>query len=182
MLQPFQRSLAFFLIKPHVPRCLHVGLLQRLLIQLGPETQITHGKYCMPKWWILDRHLHAIEGHPFYTEVRAAMAAGPSYACILRDTSCGSTKTIHERLADATGPTDPADADRSQIRGMYGVNATLNVCHRSMSSEEALFDIQTWLPRVDLGNFEDLEDLQGINNFDPIFPSPDGKVTLDRRE
>jgi nucleoside-diphosphate kinase len=151
--------LALFLIKPHVPPCLYVGMLDRLLLLMDAHRCHVHLKasqLVLPSSKTLAEHLAPIRDQPFYAEVFSAMASGPSYACVIEAPEA-RPEAFYPTLVAVTGPTNPEAASLGTIRGMYGQDATRNACHRSASESEAAQDIRRWIPAAarDLGLMED---------------------------
>jgi nucleoside-diphosphate kinase len=76
-------------------------------------------------------HYHEHEGRPYFERLMNYMTSGPSVVMIIKGENAIS------RCRSIMGPTDPAKAPESTIRGDYGSDITINVVHGSDCSENA---------------------------------------------
>ncbi len=84
-----------------------------------------------------DAEEHYIEHKekPFFGELIDFITSGPTNKMVIRG------ENAVERLAELTGPTDPADAEEGTIRARFGQELSLNAFHRADSSESAIREI-----------------------------------------
>lgn len=77
-----------------------------------------------------------IEGEPLFPRLSAFMQSSPVVALVL------SGPGVITRVRTLLGPTNSQKADKGTIRGDFGTNSMLNICHASDSSESAAVEIQ----------------------------------------
>lgn len=80
---------------------------------------------------LLNEHYAHIATKPFFPDVRKFMQQTPIIALAL-----AGDKAI-ARVRDLLGPTDSRKAAKGTIRGDFGVDVMVNVCHASDSAESA---------------------------------------------
>ena len=80
---------------------------------------------------ILREHYAHIADKPFFPEVIEFMQKTPVVALAI------AGENVVARVRDLLGPTDSTKADPGTIRGDFGVDMMVNVCHASDSEESA---------------------------------------------
>lgn len=80
---------------------------------------------------VLAEHYAHIADKPFFPEVRGFMQQTPVVALALEG------EEVIGKVRDLLGPTDSAAAAAGTIRGDFGVDKMVNVCHASDSPEAA---------------------------------------------
>lgn len=76
-----------------------------------------------------------IDGEPLFPKLSAFMQSSPVVAVIL------SGPGVITRVRTILGPTNSQKADKGTIRGDFGTNSMLNICHASDSPESAAAEI-----------------------------------------
>lgn len=76
-----------------------------------------------------------IDGEPLFPKLSAFMQSSPVVALIL------SGPGVVTRVRTILGPTNSLKADKGTIRGDFGTNSMLNICHASDSPENAVIEI-----------------------------------------
>lgn len=84
---------------------------------------------------ILDEHYADLIDFPFYPALEDFMLSGPVIAAALE----GEDAIMVAR--DVMGPTDSAKAPKGTIRGDFGEDVRINVCHASDSPETAIVEL-----------------------------------------
>ena len=77
-----------------------------------------------------------IDGEPLFPKLSAFMQSSPVVALIL------SGPGVVTRVRTILGPTNSLKADKGTIRGDFGTNSMLNICHASDSPENAEIEIR----------------------------------------
>ncbi|MCH5285181.1 MAG: nucleoside-diphosphate kinase [Akkermansiaceae bacterium] len=133
-----QEEKTLILFKPDcVLKNLSGTILQRLLsegfrlrglkmMQLNEEILREHYAH------ILDL---VIDGEPLFPKLSAFMQSSPVVALILAGPG------VVTRVRTILGPTNSLKADKGTIRGDFGTNSMMNICHASDSPENALIEI-----------------------------------------
>jgi nucleoside-diphosphate kinase len=85
---------------------------------------------------LLAEHYAHVADRPFFPEIVAFMQSSPVIAMVLEGENAVS------RVRELLGPTDSKAADPGTIRGDFGEDMMVNVCHASDSPEAALVEIQ----------------------------------------
>ncbi len=93
---------------------------------------------------ILREHYAHIAEKPFFPEVTAFMQKTPVIALALEGDNAIS------RIRDLLGPTDSTKADPGTIRGDFGVDMMVNVCHASDSQESAQAELARFFQNGEL--------------------------------
>ncbi|MFN3409021.1 MAG: nucleoside-diphosphate kinase [Limisphaerales bacterium] len=81
-------------------------------------------------------HYAHIASKPFFPEVQAFMQQTPVIALALEGPNAVA------RVRDLLGPTDSRKAAKGTIRGDFGVDVMVNVCHASDSPETAAAELK----------------------------------------
>ena len=77
-----------------------------------------------------------IDDKPLFPTLSAFMQTSPVVALVL------SGPGVITRVRSILGPTNSMKADKGTIRGDYGTNSMLNICHASDSPESAEVEIK----------------------------------------
>ncbi len=85
---------------------------------------------------LLREHYAHIAQKPFFPEVVGFMTQSPVVALALEG------EDAVERIRALLGPTDSKKAAKGTIRGDYGVDVMVNVCHASDSAETARAELK----------------------------------------
>lgn len=92
-------------------------------------------KLKMTKKLVAEHYAHIID-KPFYGEIEDFMTSGPIFALILKGENAIS------RVRELCGATNPLEASKDSIRGMFGICKEENLVHSSDSIESAEIEIQ----------------------------------------
>ncbi len=84
---------------------------------------------------VLKEHYAHVADRPFFPEIVAFMQSTPVVALAL------SGEDAVSRVRDLLGPTDSSKAPAGTIRGDFGTNMMVNVCHASDSAEAAAVEV-----------------------------------------
>ena len=76
-----------------------------------------------------------IDGEPLFPKLSAFMQTSPVVALVL------SGPGVITRVRTILGPTNSMKADKGTIRGDFGTNSMLNICHASDSPESAEVEV-----------------------------------------
>lgn len=85
---------------------------------------------------LLKEHYAHIADKPFFPEVMAFMQRTPVIAMAL------AGENAVQRVRDLLGPTDSTKAAQGTIRGDFGVDVMVNVCHASDSAATAAAELK----------------------------------------
>lgn len=85
---------------------------------------------------LLREHYAHIAEKPFFPEVQKFMQRTPVIAIALEG------ENVVARLRELLGPTDSKKAAKGTIRGDFGVDVMVNVCHASDSPETAAVELK----------------------------------------
>ncbi|MCC7377552.1 MAG: nucleoside-diphosphate kinase [Verrucomicrobiales bacterium] len=85
---------------------------------------------------LLREHYAHIASKPFFPEVQQFMQQSPVVALAL------AGENVVARVRDLLGPTDSKKAAKGTIRGDFGVDVMVNVCHASDSLETAAVELK----------------------------------------
>ena len=80
---------------------------------------------------ILKEHYAHVADKPFFPEIEGFMSQAPVIALALKG------ENAIAQVRDLLGPTNSSEAPAGTIRGDYGDNMMVNVCHASDSEEAA---------------------------------------------
>lgn len=96
---------------------------------------------------ILTEHYAHVADKPFFPEIAAFMSRSPVIALALEgDNAIG-------RVRDLLGPTNSAEAPEGTIRGDFGENMMINVCHASDGPETAAAELKRFFKDEELFSF-----------------------------
>jgi nucleoside-diphosphate kinase len=93
---------------------------------------------------LLREHYSHIASKPFFPEVQSFMQRFPVIAMALEGDSAVT------RVRDLLGPTDSKKAAKGTIRGDFGVDVMVNVCHASDSAETAAVELKRFFAAGEL--------------------------------
>jgi nucleoside-diphosphate kinase len=93
---------------------------------------------------LLKEHYAHIAAKPFFPEVQEFMQKTPVIAMALEGESAVT------RVRDLLGPTDSKKAAKGTIRGDFGVDVMVNVCHASDSAETAAVELKRFFQTGEL--------------------------------
>lgn len=82
-----------------------------------------------------------IDGEPLFPKLSAFMQSSPVVAIILEGPG------VVTRVRNILGPTNSQKAEKGTIRGDYGTNSMMNICHASDTPENALIEINRFFAR-----------------------------------
>ena len=85
---------------------------------------------------LLQEHYAHIADKPFFPDIVAFMQKTPVIALALEGENAVA------RVRDLLGPTNSKEAAAGTIRGDFGVDMMVNVCHASDSSENAAIEVK----------------------------------------
>lgn len=85
-----------------------------------------------------------IDGEPLFPKLSAFMQTSPVVALVL------SGPGVITRVRTILGPTNSQKADKGTIRGDFGTNSMLNICHASDSPESAAVEIKRFFDDSEL--------------------------------
>lgn len=130
---------ALVLIKPDAVRRQLIGLILHEYEKLG--LRISHLEMQTATKERVEAHYSKLADKPFFDEIVSSLSSGPLVIVILTGEEC------IERVRTINGPTDPKEADKSTIRGKYGISLTENTVHASDSTQHAQKEINLWVPK-----------------------------------
>lgn len=93
---------------------------------------------------LLKEHYAHIAAKPFFPEVQQFMQKTPVIALALEGENAVG------RVRDLLGPTDSKKAAKGTIRGDFGVDVMVNVCHASDSAETAATELNRFFRESEL--------------------------------
>lgn len=96
---------------------------------------------------LLNEHYAHIAAKPFFPEVRGFMQQTPLIALAL------AGDNVVARVRDLLGPTDSKKAAKGTIRGDFGVDVMINVCHASDSLETAAAELKRFFKAEELFDY-----------------------------
>ncbi|BDS05093.1 nucleoside-diphosphate kinase [Oceaniferula spumae] len=85
---------------------------------------------------ILTEHYSHVADKPFFPEIAAFMSKSPVIALAL------SGENVIDRVRDLLGPTNSKEAAAGTIRGDFGTDMMVNVCHASDGPETAAAELK----------------------------------------
>ena len=84
---------------------------------------------------LLREHYAHIATRPFFPALAQFMGSRPVLVAVLQG------EDVIARVRELLGPTDSTKAPKGTIRGDYGTDVTVNICHASDSPENATAEI-----------------------------------------
>lgn len=85
---------------------------------------------------LLREHYAHVADKPFYPEIEEFMSSTPVIALVLQGDN------VIEKVRELLGPTNSQNAPKGTIRGDFGDNMMVNVCHASDGPETAVAEIK----------------------------------------
>ena len=85
---------------------------------------------------LLKEHYAHVADKPFFPEIVKFMQSSPVVALAL------SGEDVISKVRDLLGPTDSTAAPKGTIRGDFGENKMVNMCHASDSTETAAAELK----------------------------------------
>jgi nucleoside-diphosphate kinase len=85
---------------------------------------------------LLQEHYAHIASRPFFPALARFMGSRPVLVAVLQG------ENVIARVRELLGPTDSTKAPKGTIRGDYGTDVTVNICHASDSPESAAVEIK----------------------------------------
>lgn len=96
---------------------------------------------------LLQEHYAHVADKPFFPEIVAFMSKTPVVALAL------AGENAIARVRDLLGPTDSKKAPAGTIRGDFGADMMVNVCHASDSQESAAAEVRRFFRPEEIFNF-----------------------------
>ena len=93
---------------------------------------------------LLQEHYAHIASKPFFPDVQKFMQQSPVIALAL------AGDNVVTRVRELLGPTDSKKAAKGTIRGDFGVDMMVNVCHASDSLESAAAELNRFFTPAEL--------------------------------
>ena len=126
-------------------RCLQKRRLRELLYRFEAEGFSVRGLKMMHlSDEVLKEHYAHVADKPFFPEIVKFMQSSPVVALAL------SGDNVIARVRDLLGPTDSAAAPKGTIRGDFGENKMINVCHASDAPEAAEAELKRFFADSEL--------------------------------
>lgn len=88
-----------------------------------------------------------IDGAPLFPLLRDFMMSSPVVALAL------SGPGVVKRVRDLIGPTNSLKAEKGTIRGDFGTDSMMNICHASDSNETALIELKRFFKPDELFDY-----------------------------
>lgn len=96
---------------------------------------------------VLEEHYAHVADLPFFPEIVEFMQSAPVVALALEG------EDVIGKVRDLLGPTDSTKAEAGTIRGDYGENMMVNVCHASDSEENAAAELKRFFAEGELFDY-----------------------------
>ena len=93
---------------------------------------------------ILKEHYAHVADKPFFPEITAFMKRSPIIALALEG------ENVINRVRELLGPTNSQEAPKGTIRGDFGENMMINVCHASDGPETATAELKRFFKEDEL--------------------------------
>lgn len=100
-------------------------------------------KLKMSKQMVAEHYEHILN-KPFYSEIEDFMTSSPIFALILKGENAVS------KVRELCGATNPLEASKHSIRGMFGICKEENLVHSSDSIESAEIEIKRFFEEEEL--------------------------------
>lgn len=88
-----------------------------------------------------------VDGAPLFPLLRDFMMSSPVLALAL------SGPGVVKRVRDLIGPTNSLKAEKGTIRGDFGTDSMMNICHASDSNETALIELKRFFKPDELFDY-----------------------------
>lgn len=89
---------------------------------------------------ILKEHYAHVADRPFFPDIVAFMQSSPVVALAL------AGENVIARVRELLGPTNSKTAEKGTIRGDFGEDTMINMCHASDSTETAAAELKRFFP------------------------------------
>lgn len=96
---------------------------------------------------ILAEHYSHVADRPFFPNIRDFMQSAPVIGIVLQGDD--AVKTVRDML----GPTNSQEADKGTIRGDFGTDMMVNVCHASDSPENGEIEVNRFFGASELFDY-----------------------------
>lgn len=96
---------------------------------------------------LLKNHYAHVADKPFFPEIVEFMQSTPVIALVLEG------EDVIGRVRDMLGPTNSKEADPGTIRGDYGTDMMVNVCHASDSPENGEIEVKRFFEEDELFSY-----------------------------
>jgi nucleoside-diphosphate kinase len=96
---------------------------------------------------ILEEHYSHVADRPFFPNIRDFMQSAPVIGIVLQGDD--AVKTVRDML----GPTNSQEADEGTIRGDFGTDMMVNVCHASDSPENGEIEVNRFFESSELFDY-----------------------------
>lgn len=127
------------------PDCVEKNLVGAVLARFQAEGFAVRGiKMMQLDDAILREHYAHVADKPFFPDIAAFMSRSPVIALAL------SGDNVIDRVRDLLGPTNSKEAAEGTIRGDYGEDMMVNVCHASDGSETAAAELKRFFKDEEL--------------------------------
>ena len=132
----------FFIIKPEAVRARIVGNILEIIQDNG--FKIKHLRKTIPSKELIESHYSHIKDKDFFPSVLQYMTSGYVYTGVLEK------ENAIESWRNLMGPTNPNNAEKNTIRGIFGYidenNEIRNTVHGSDSYENFQNELKIWYP------------------------------------
>lgn len=119
------------------PDCVQKGLIGTVLQRFESAGFRVHGLKMMHlSQDVLKEHYAHVADRPFFPEIVSFMQSSPVVALAL------GGENVISRVRDLLGPTDSKKAPAGTIRGDFGTDMMVNMCHASDSPETAAAELK----------------------------------------
>lgn len=119
------------------PDCVTKGLIGEVLQRFESAGFRVHGlKMIQLTDEVLKEHYAHVADRPFFPEIADFMKSSPVVALAL------GGENVISRVRDLLGPTDSKKAPAGTIRGDFGTDMMINMCHASDSPEAAAAELK----------------------------------------
>lgn len=119
------------------PDCVTKGLTGEVLQRFESAGFRIHGlKMIQLTDEVLKEHYAHVADRPFFPDIAAFMKSSPVVALAL------GGENVIARVRDLLGPTDSQKAPAGTIRGDFGTDMMVNMCHASDSPEAAAAEVK----------------------------------------
>ena len=96
---------------------------------------------------ILVEHYSHVADRPFFPNIRDFMQSAPVIGIVLQGDD--AVKTVRDML----GPTNSEEAEEGTIRGDFGTDMMVNVCHASDSAENGEIEVNRFFEASELFDY-----------------------------
>jgi nucleoside-diphosphate kinase len=127
------------------PDCVQKGLTGTVLQRFESAGFRVHGLKMMTlSEEILKEHYAHVADRPFFPDIVAFMQSSPVVALAL------GGENVISAVRDLLGPTDSKKAPAGTIRGDFGTDMMVNMCHASDSPEAAAAEVKRFFAKGEI--------------------------------